>query len=145
MRIEVIASNAKCQKNEHFKNLTFGPRQGPRPLPWAKCQIFSATLFICNNINTNLTKNFHTYLIYHSVKPLFLFFQISARSSLKKIRKRKKAGYLPLHFFSTFERGWRSVRRTYRDFEGRSERADCLLAVVAPFGVLEMEIFLCPA
>ena len=35
---------------------------------------------------------------YHSFKPLFLFFQISARSSLKKFENEKwpKAGYLAL-------------------------------------------------
>ena len=37
----------------------YGPRQGPRRLPWAKCQIFLKPLFICNNIKTNLNKNFH--------------------------------------------------------------------------------------
>ena len=40
----------------------------------AKCRIFLEALFICNNINTNLNKNFHTKLNYHSL-PLFLFFQ----------------------------------------------------------------------
>ena len=60
---------------------------GLRTVPWAKCQIFLEALFICNNINTNLNKNFH-----------FLFFQVSARSSLKKFENEKwpKAGYLPL-------------------------------------------------
>ena len=38
----------------------YGPKQGSRTLPWAGCQIFSEALFICNNINTNLNKNFHT-------------------------------------------------------------------------------------
>ena len=76
----------------------YGPRQGSRTLPWAKCQIFLEALFICNNINTNLNKKFHTYSSYHSFKPLFLFFQISAKSSLKKFENKKwpKAGYLPL-------------------------------------------------
>ena len=46
----------------------YGPRQG-----------FLEALFICNNINTHPNKNFYTYLSYHSFKPLFLFFQISAR------------------------------------------------------------------
>ena len=67
-------------------------------LPWAKCQIFLKALFICNNINKNLNKNFHTKLNYRSFKSLFLFFQISARSSWKKFENEKwpKAGYLPL-------------------------------------------------
>ena len=34
--------------------------QGSTTLPWAKCQIFLVALFIFNNINTNLNKNFHT-------------------------------------------------------------------------------------
>ena len=38
----------------------YGPRQGSRNLPWAIRQIFLEALFICNNINTNLNKNFHT-------------------------------------------------------------------------------------
>ena len=65
---------------------------------WPNVKFFLEALFICNNINTNLNKNFHTYLSYHSFKPLFLFFQISARSSLKKFANEKwpKAGYLPL-------------------------------------------------
>ena len=46
----------------------YGPRQGLRTLPWAKCQIFLKALFICNNINTNLKKKFHTWLSYNSVK-----------------------------------------------------------------------------
>ena len=73
----------------------YGPRQGSRTLPWAEFQIFLEVLFICNNINTNLNKNFHTY----SFKRLFLFFQISARSSLKKFENEKwpKAGYFPLY------------------------------------------------
>ena len=54
-----------------------GPCLGPNV-------IFLEALFICNNINTNLNKNFYTQLSYRSFKPLFLFFQISARSSLKK-------------------------------------------------------------
>ena len=53
--------------------------QGSRILPWVKCQIFLEALFLCNNINSNLNKNFHTYLIYYSFKPLFLFFQISEK------------------------------------------------------------------
>ena len=59
--------------------------------------IFLEALFICNYINTNLNKIFHTQLSYHSFKPLFLFFQISA-SSFKKFENEKwpKAGYLPL-------------------------------------------------
>ena len=67
--------------------------QGSRTLPWANCQIFLEGLFTCNNINTNLNKNFHTLL--------FLFFQISARSILKKFENEKwpKAGYLPLHAY----------------------------------------------
>ena len=60
--------------------------------------IFLEALFICNNINTNLNKNFHTQLGYHSFKPLFLFFLIYARSTLKKFGNEtlSKAGYLPL-------------------------------------------------
>ena len=38
----------------------YGPRQGSRTLLWVKCQIFLEALFICNTINTNLNKNFHT-------------------------------------------------------------------------------------
>ena len=59
-----------------------------------KRQIFLEALFICNNINTNLNKNFHTQLSYQSFKLLFLFFQISARSSLKKFANEQwpKAG-----------------------------------------------------
>ena len=71
----------------------YGPRQGQGQgswtLPWAKCQIFLKTHFIYNNITTNPNKNFHTYLSHHSFKPLFLFLKISARTSLKKIQKRK--------------------------------------------------------
>ena len=54
---------------------------------------------LCNNININLNGNFHTYLSCHSFKPLFLCFQISTRSSLKKFENEKwpKAGYVPLH------------------------------------------------
>ena len=72
----------------------YGPWQGSR----AKCQIFLEPLFICNNTNTNLNENFHTEFIYHSFKPLFLFFKISAKSSLKKFENEKwpKARYLPL-------------------------------------------------
>ena len=77
----------------------YGPKQGSRTLPWAKCQIFLEALFICNNINTNVNKNFHTYSSYHSLKPLFLFFQIFATSSLKNLENKNlpKAGYFPLH------------------------------------------------
>ena len=69
----------------------YGPRQGSRILPCAKCQIFLEALFICNNINTNLNKNFHTF------KPLLIFSEISA-SGLKKFENKKwpKAGYVPL-------------------------------------------------
>ena len=78
---------------------TYGPRLGSRTLRWAKCKIFLEALFICNNTNKNLNKNFHTSLRYHSFKPVFLFFQISATSSLKKFENKKwpKAGYLPLY------------------------------------------------
>ena len=38
----------------------YGPRQGSRTLPWAKCQIFLKVLFTCTYSNTNLNKNFHT-------------------------------------------------------------------------------------
>ena len=77
----------------------YGPRQGSRTLRWAKYHIFLKVLFICNNINTNLNKNLHTHLNYRSFEPLFLFFQISAISSLKKFENEKwpKAGYLPLY------------------------------------------------
>ena len=66
----------------------YGARQGLRALPWAECEIFLKPFFICNNLNTNLNKNL----------PLFLFFQISARSRLKKFENEKwaKAGSLPL-------------------------------------------------
>ena len=44
----------------------YGPRQDPRPLPWAihwaKCQIFLEALFICNNINTNKPFIFFKFL-----------------------------------------------------------------------------------
>ena len=62
---------------------------------------FFEALFICNNIKTNLNKNFNTELSYHSFKPLFLFFQIPARSSLKKFENEKwpKAGCLTLNKF----------------------------------------------
>ena len=75
----------------------YGPRQGSRTLPWAKCQILLEAFFISNNINSNLNKNFHTQLSYYSFKPLFLFFQIFA-SSLKKFKNKKwpKAGFFPL-------------------------------------------------
>ena len=56
-------------------------------------------------MNTNLNKNFHTESNYHSFKPLFLFFQIAARSSLKKIENEKwpKAGYhFPPHILPIF-------------------------------------------
>ena len=64
-------------------------------------------LFICNNINTHLNKNFHTNLSYHSFKPLFSFIQISARSSLKKFENEKwpKAGYLPLQAMTKWQIG----------------------------------------
>ena len=90
----------------------YGPRQGPRPLPWAKCQIFLEVFFICNNINTNLNKIFHTQFHTYSFKPLFLFFQISARSSLKKCQNEKfpKAGYLPLCLY-LFKVQWRLIKR----------------------------------
>ena len=29
----------------------YGPRHESRTLPWAKCQIFLETLFICNDID----------------------------------------------------------------------------------------------
>ena len=61
----------------------YGPRHESRTLPWAKCQFFLGTLFICNDIDKNQSKNCHTYLSYHSFKPLFLFFQICAISRSK--------------------------------------------------------------
>ena len=67
----------------------YGSKQGSRTLPWAKCQIFLEALFICNNINTNPNRDFHTSLSYHSFKPLFLFLQVSAKSSLKKFENAK--------------------------------------------------------
>ena len=89
---------------------------GPRLLPWAKCQIFLEALFTCNNVNTNLNEHFHTYLSYHSFKPLFLFFQISARSSLKKFENEEwpKAGYLPLTVTSPFISSF-DILYNYRD------------------------------
>ena len=36
----------------------YGPRQGPRLVPWAKCQFFLEKLFICNDIDKNLNQNF---------------------------------------------------------------------------------------
>ena len=36
--------------------------QGKGQGPWAKCRIFLEALFMCNNINTNLKENSHTYL-----------------------------------------------------------------------------------
>ena len=51
-------------KGEKIFNVVFiemqmyGPRQGSKTLPWAKCKIFLEALFICNNINTNLNENF---------------------------------------------------------------------------------------
>ena len=73
----------------------YGSRHGSKTLPWAECQIFLEAFLICNNINTNPNKNFHTY---HSFKPFFLFCQIFAKSSLKKFENEKwpKAGYLLL-------------------------------------------------
>ena len=67
----------------------YGPRQGSRILPWAECQILLEALFICNNINTNPNKKFHTQLSYHSFKLLFLFSQISSRSSFEKFENKK--------------------------------------------------------
>ena len=83
-----------------YRNANVWPKAGVEV--WAKRQIFLEALFVCNNINTNLNKNFHTYLSYHFFKPLSLFFQISARSSLKKFENEKwpKAGYLPLNLMS---------------------------------------------
>ena len=60
----------------------YGPRQRSRTLLRTKCQIFLEAVFICNNINTNITKiSIHSY---HFFKPLFSFFHISVRSSLKR-------------------------------------------------------------
>ena len=65
------------------------------------CLGSNVKFFICNNNNnnTNLKKKFCTYLSYRSFKPLF-FFQISARSTLKKFENEKwpKAGF-PLFGF----------------------------------------------
>ena len=56
----------------------YGPRDESRTVPWAKCQIFFETFFICNVIDKNLNKNFHSHLGYHSFELLFLCFQIRA-------------------------------------------------------------------
>ena len=76
-----------------------GPRQKPWTLSWAKCQILLDTLFICNDIDKNLNKNFYSSLSYRSFKLLFLFFQVCAISNSKKFEMEKwpKAGYLPLY------------------------------------------------
>ena len=76
----------------------YGPRQWSRILPSARCQIFFEALFICNNINTNLNKNF------------------------EKIRKRKMAqGRVPspasvsffyFYFISGLVSNYRRGRRT---------------------------------
>ena len=81
----------------------YGPRQGSKTLPWAKCQTFLEALFICNNIDTNLNKNFqHSY---HSFKPSFNFFYF-CEMQFEKIRKRKMAqGRVPspkLNFLKLF-------------------------------------------
>ena len=71
-----------------------GPCLGPN------VKFFSETVFIlCNNIDKNLNKNFHSWLSYHSFKPLLLFFQICTISILKKFEKEKwpKARYLSLY------------------------------------------------
>ena len=70
----------------------YGPRQGSWALPWAKCQIFSAALFICNNINTNINKKFHTLVKLSLFQTVIFIF-----SRLKKFENEKwpKAGYLP--------------------------------------------------
>ena len=65
------------------------PKAGAEDPALGQMSNFLEALFIGNNINTNLNKNFHTYLNYHSFKPLFLCFQISARSSLKKFETEK--------------------------------------------------------
>ena len=65
----------------------------------AQCQICLEAFFICNNVNKNINKIFHTYLsLFQNV---IFFFQISARSSWKKFKTEKwpKAGYLPLRLF----------------------------------------------
>ena len=61
----------------------YGPRHESRILPWAQCHIFLETLFICNDIDKNLNKNFQTYSSYHSFELLFLLFQICVISRLK--------------------------------------------------------------
>ena len=49
----------------------YGPRQGSN-LPFeAEYEIFFETLFICNNVNTNVNENFYAQLSYHSFKSLF--------------------------------------------------------------------------
>ena len=65
----------------------YGPRHESRTLPWAKCQIFLETLFICNDIDKSLNRNFHSLLGCHFFKLLFLFLQTCAISSLKKLEK----------------------------------------------------------
>ena len=58
--------------------------RGRIPCLGPNVKFFFEVLFIFNNINTNLNKNFHTHSYYYSCKPLFLFFQISARTLKKK-------------------------------------------------------------
>ena len=96
-KVNVPLKGKKIFYSVFLERQMYGP-MGSRTLPWAKCQIVLKALFICYNTNTNLNKNFHTQLSYRSFKPLFLFFHISARSSLKKFENEKwpKAGYLPL-------------------------------------------------
>ena len=43
--------------------MLYDERHESRTLPWVKCQIFMEILFICNNIDKNLIKNFHSYLL----------------------------------------------------------------------------------
>ena len=68
----------------------YGPTQGSRTLPWAKCQIFLDALFICNNINTNL--NEIRYIVKYSLfqTVIFIFFNFCEKR-FEKIRKRKMA------------------------------------------------------
>ena len=53
----------KTKKNILFsvhRNSNVWPKAYVEALSWAKCQIFSKTLLICNDIDKNLSKNFHT-------------------------------------------------------------------------------------
>ena len=68
----------------------YGPWQGSRNMAWAKCKIFLEGLFISNNINTNLNKNFLTY------QTVIFIFSNFYEKQFEKIRTPKMAqGRLP--------------------------------------------------